>query len=268
MYPLLFERIHDHHGYLTYKGKIYKWKSPTTSEIAPNIKAALNRKPAVRAVALTKKVGYLLIPGNSDFRGTGMDSITKAIKDAIANVNSPRIKSWIIDLRLNDGGNMYPMIAGIGQLLGTDGKIGGFTAPNGQSDGEWRLKNGSFHVDSVRVSAVPTPGYQGRSDLPIAVLIGSGTASSGEMTAISTIGRARTTLLGEPSAGYTTVNTGFELNKNSGLVLAVDYANDRNGVLYPDRLQPAIVVMGGDNFENLKQDSKIRAALKWLKKKA
>ncbi|WP_222537163.1 S41 family peptidase [Pedobacter polysacchareus] len=176
-----------------------------------------------------------------------MDSICSSIKQAIANIHTKKIKGWIIDLRVNTGGNMYPMIAGLTDFLGT-GKVGG------------------FYVDSIQVSPVKYEGYPIKKDLPIAVLISGYTASSGEMTAITTIGRKNAVLIGEPSAGYTTTNLGFELNAYSGLNLAVDYATDRKGRVYPKNITPDHLVKDGDHFEKLTEDKKVQEAILWLKK--
>ena len=157
------------------------------------------------------------------------------------------------------------MMAGLSDLIG-EGKTGGFLTPDKKPDGDWIVKKGIFYVDSVRVSTVGYAGYPIRKNIPIAVLIGSYTASSGEMTAIATIGRKSSVRIGEYSAGYTTSNLGFTLNGYSGLNLAVDYAADRNGKIYPKRLEPEVSILGGDNFESLKDDLKIKRAVSWLKK--
>lgn len=264
LYPYIFEQINDYHGSLKFKNKTYSWEKKDGVPVSNTIKAATKRYSSVRSEKIGKGIGYMLIPGNNDFRGQHMDSISSAIKNAVAKINDKDIKGWIIDLRINTGGNMYPMIAGLTEFLG-EGRVGGFITPSHQSDGDWIIKDGTFYVDSIRVSAVKYEGHPIKKDIPIAVLLSGYTASSGEMTAITTIGRERSIRIGEATAGYTTTNLGFELNEYSGLNLAVDYAADRNGKVYPKNLTPEIVVYSGDNFEVLKKDLKVRTAIKWLK---
>lgn len=264
IYPFIFETINDHHGSLKFKSKTYSWNKPLQNTSTMAIKLATKKYTTVRSERIAKDIGYLLIPGNDDFRGQHMDSITKSIKKAIARVNDKHIKGWIIDLRVNTGGNMYPMIAGLSDLIG-EGKAGGFLTPSYQPDGNWIIKNGTFFVDTVKVTAVKYDGYPMKSNMPIAILISGNTASSGEMTAISTIGRKKSIIIGELSAGYTTSNLGFELNEYSGLNLAVDYASDRNGKIYPKNIEPDITVLHGDNFENLQEDLKIKKAVSWIR---
>ncbi len=264
IYPYIFEQIDDHHGSLKYKDKTYSWHKSDGIKVNNTIKAATKKYSSVRSEKIGREVGYILIPGNNDFRGQHMDSISRDIKNAIAKINDKHIKGWIIDLRINTGGNMYPMIAGLTEFLG-EGRVGGFVTSTHQPDGDWIIKNGGFYVDSVKVTPVKYEGYPIKKEVPIAVLISGNTASSGEMTAITTIGRHKSILIGEPSAGYTTTNLGFKLNGYSGLNLAVDYATDRNGKVYPKNINPEILITEGDNFEDLAKDQKVKKAISWLR---
>ncbi|MEJ7559939.1 MAG: S41 family peptidase [Pedobacter sp.] len=265
LYPYIFEQIDDHHGSLKYKNTTYSWNKPVRVKVNETIKVATKKYSFVRSEKIGKDIGYILIPGNNDFRGHLMDSISRDIKNAVANINDSKIKGWIIDLRVNTGGNMYPMIAGLTEFLG-EGRVGGFITSTHQPDGDWIIKNETFYVDSVKVTPVKYEGYPIRKDVPIAILISGNTASSGEMTAITTIGRNNSILIGEPTAGYTTTNLGFKLNEYSGLNLAVDYASDRNGKVYPKNINPDILVANGDNFEILAKDEKVKKAISWLRK--
>lgn len=266
VYPYIFEQIDDHHGSLNFKQKTYGWLGKDQPKVNNSIKEAAKKYKNVRSESIGDAIGYILIPGNSDFRNQHMDSISRSIQQAIAKIHTKKIKGWIIDLRVNTGGNMYPMIAGLTAFLG-EGKVGGFISSEGQPDGNWNIKDGIFYVDSIQVSPARYEGYPIKKELPIAVLISGYTASSGEMTAITTIGRKNSILIGEPSAGYTTSNLGFELNAYSGLNLAVDYAADRNGKVYPKKIVPDLLVIDGDHFEKLKEDRKVQAAILWLKKR-
>lgn len=266
IYPYIFEKIEDHHGWLSYKDKNYRWDKNSQKQKNEIVKDAVKKYENVYATLLNKTIGYLRIPGNSDFGAKKMDSIASNIVDQINKINSNKIKGWIIDLRINTGGNMYPMIAGISNLIGDNEKLGGFVTSDNQSDGEWLLKNGNIYVDSNRVLDRKKLKKPIKKELPIAVLISGYTASSGEMIAITFIGRSKTKLFGEESAGYTTSNQGFKIDENSGLNLAVSYVTDRTGKIYAENIKPDFEIIGGDNFEDLKYDVKIIKSLKWLKK--
>ncbi len=257
IYPYIFEQIDDHHGSLKFKDKTYSWNKNDVIKVNSTIKAATKKYSSVRSEKIGREIGYILIPGNNDFRGQHMDSISRDIKNAIAKINDKHIKGWIIDLRVNTGGNMYPMIAGLSEFIG-EGRVGGFITPTHQPDGDWIIKDGTFYVDSVKVSPVKYEGYPIKKDVPIAILISGNTASSGEMTAITTIGRDKSIFIGEPSRGYTTTNLGFKLNEYSGLNLAVNYASDRNGKVYHKNISSGILVSDGDNFDVLNKDQKVK----------
>ncbi|TGE23677.1 hypothetical protein E5K00_00250 [Hymenobacter aquaticus] len=266
LYPFLFEQVQDHHGWYSFRGKKYGWSKPTPPYANAAVLDELKKKPGVRVRILNKNVGYLLIPGNSDFGMSNVTANAQAIRDSICRVQQGRrLKGWIVDLRLNDGGNMYPMLAGLGSLLG-DGLLGGFVEPRGESSGQWIIRKGDMYVDTNRVTRVldrcPSP----KKNVPVAVLLSGRTASAGEVVAISFAGRPNARSFGEPSAGYTTANDGHKLPGGAGLTLAGTYEVDRNSRAYIDKVLPDVEIIGGDNFTTFADDQKIRAALRWLKK--
>jgi carboxyl-terminal processing protease len=103
IYPYIFEEIDDHHGSLKYKNKTYSWNKNDGTEVNQTIKAATRKYSFVRSEKIGRDIGYILVPGNNDFRSKHIDSISRAIKDAIARINDKNIKGWIIDLRVNTG---------------------------------------------------------------------------------------------------------------------------------------------------------------------
>ena len=91
------------------------------------------------------------------------------------------------------------------------------------------------------------------------------TASAGEMTAIALIGRKNTTIIGEPTANYTTAVQGFLINDQAGINLSTGYVVDRNHKIYKGNITPDVEVLSGDRLEDLNQDSKILQALSIIK---
>lgn len=153
---------------------------------------------------------------------------------------------------------MYEMLAGLGVLLG-DGKVGSFADQHKKPEGDWIIKGGNIFLDSAQVSNIsndlPVKKVK-RKIIPIAVLISGRTASSGEVVAISTIGRANTIQISENSVGYTTGNKGFKINGQAGLNLTVDFDADRTGKIYRNYVIPQISVSSRDDFEYLERDQK------------
>jgi len=64
---------------------------------------------------LDGQVAYIRIPQVS---GPGV-AVADSIHRAIRTLDSAGACGWIVDLRSNGGGNMWPMLAGVGPLLGT-----------------------------------------------------------------------------------------------------------------------------------------------------
>lgn len=95
-----------------------------------------------------------------------------------------------------------------------------------------------------------------RKDIPIVFLTNCYTASAGEMTAISLVGRKNTYVVGETTAGCNTVVQGSRIKKDAGLNLSTDHVVDRNSKIYTIHIQPDIEVLQGGDLKDLK-DKKI-----------
>lgn len=264
VFTYIFKQIGDHHGSLKVGKQNYSWN---TGFLYRNRKVtdAVKKYDKVTVKLLDGNIGYILLPGNNDFSGKNINSDAQIIRNAIATVAGSHIKGWVLDLRLNTGGSMYQMLAGISGILG-EGKSGSFVNQHGKNDGNWIISKGNIFLDSTMVSKLPEARMSKDAAKPLAVLISGMTASSGEVVAISTIGRKRSVLIGENSAGYTTANEGFKINDFAGLNLAVDYDADRKGKVYRNHITPDIAIADGDDFEDVNADLKVMRAISWIRK--
>jgi len=268
IYPFVFEQLKDDHGWLTYRGKTYKWynkaRLPYTNA---TVKAALAKKPSLHVKVLPGQIGYLLLPGINAGGSLAKQRVAaQVVLDSVCRINSDKIKAWVIDLRLNDGGAMAPMLGGLAPLLG-DGHLGGFTDQDGKPTEQWHLRNGDFYLDTLGIRTVHTQCRRTKTDKPIAVLLSGLTASSGEIVAISLKGRPATRFFGEPTYGATTANESYLISGTAYLTIAGAAEIDRNQVPYLTNIRPDEVITGSDDFTDLSQDAKVRAALAWLKLK-
>ena len=177
-------------------------------------------------------------------------------------LNPNQLKGLIIDLRLNLGGSMWPMIGGLAALF-EQGKLGAFVFPASGNQEEWGI-NKNLVYDGVDTVYHLNKGVN-LSQLKVVVLIGPYTRSSGEALAISFKGRKNTWFAGENTGGYTTSNESIQFSREIGFFIATAVEADRNGQLYLDNVKPDTEIMGGDAFDDLRNDQKIIAALKWLK---
>jgi len=259
----IFDQLHDNHGAILYKGIPYGAHKPRqqySKALMTQLSAAGAAKLKVQL--LDNNYGYILVPSIQTSNTDDYSKYAQDIKDSICRINSKKIKGWIIDLRLNPGGNMWPMLGGIGAIIG-DGNVGSFINNKGEMQQVWSVKNGDAYYDTTRLTSTGS-----KCDIKsrkIAVLIGPITQSSGEAIAISLKGRPNTLFFGENTGGYTTANLTHELSYHFSLNVASFIEADRNKKAYRYLVEPDILIVGGDNFIDLSQDIKVIAALNWLK---
>ncbi|KUJ52963.1 S41 family peptidase [Chryseobacterium sp. JAH] len=201
-------------------------------------------------------IGYIMVPGFSSVNSKLGNSFAAKIQQMIEKLDTENdIKGWIVDLRTNTGGNMFPMIAGLGPLIG-DGTLGYFT--DGKKKTPWKYKNGKTNYTKTS-----KPYHLKNENNRIAVLIGPMTASSGEATAISFIGKTNVRTFGTPSAGLTSANKGFKLSDGKMILLASSYEMDRTGKNYTGKIQPDELV---EPSKDLNNDNQIQLATQWILK--
>jgi len=225
------------------------------------------RGPGAVAEVLPGRVGYLRVPARG---GPGV-ALADSLHLAVGALQDSGVCGWIVDLRGNGGGNMWPMLAGVGPLLGDSivGRFGG-----GPAAQRWLYRRGAaglLHGDgtvetitSVTVPAVvPAP-----STAPLALLFDGGTGSSGEAVAVAFLGRANSRSFGTPTAGFATSNRGSRLSDGANMVVTTGYYRDRTGREYPEQLEPDSVVTGGVSGFPFPTDRVARAAGAWLARQA
>lgn len=265
---LLFQLLGDHHGAMVYKKDWIKWQAPETpidTTIHSVLLKKIKKQSPVKAQLLEKGYGYLLIPNNNPHMRGDNERIAQQLQDSLMKLNPEHLQGLVIDLRLNPGGSMMPVLGGIINLFG-QGKLGTFIDPASKTEFAWgitgnRIYNNPDTVLILKQTGRPVP------DLKIVVLIGPRTASSGEAVAISFKGRKNTRFIGEDTWGYTTANDSFQFGNDLSVFMATSVEADRNGNIYWDHVSPDEVIIGGDDFDNLQADQKVKAALKWLKAK-
>jgi carboxyl-terminal processing protease len=74
-------------------------------------------------VTLPPNIGTVKV-GAFNQQGDAANAFARQIQDTIAAADRDDLIGWIVDLRANGGGNMWPMIAGLGPIIG-EGTLGG-----------------------------------------------------------------------------------------------------------------------------------------------
>jgi carboxyl-terminal processing protease len=256
-YLLSLLRQHgDHHSSFNTPTKVQAYQAPAAASNAVAI-----AEPSARY--LGEGLAYVAVPGFGSLNAERQQSFANQLQALIGKLDTEQsVTGWVVDLRENDGGNMHPMLTGLGPLAGTGTLVyfvvGRYEVPVAYRKGEaYTNKPGN----GVRV---PKP-YQLRQPAsPVAVLIGPRTASSGEITAMAFMGRPATRLFGQPSAGFTTANEQIMLSDGAQLNLATSAEADRThrqhaGPLVPDEIVPAAAASS---------DATLQAASAWLHQQA
>jgi hypothetical protein len=202
---------------------------------------------------LPTTIGYVRVTA---FSGGGAEATAFAdqVQNSIIAADRDGLIGWIVDLRGNLGGNTWPMIAGVGPVLG-EGVLGYFIDPVG-SESVWEYRAGGSWLDGAVVQRVTTP-YRLRQERPrVAVLTDNHVASSGEATAIAFRKRPDTRSFGTPTCGLSTANRGFPLSDGATLNLTVSVMADRARTKYGDTIAPDEIVTDPDQA--------VQRAVSWL----
>ena len=254
-----FHQLSESHSYImpTARAALYNndtvqlKRTPRLAQLVGEIKSELYPD---------RGIAYISVPWVSTTDSAIGTRIADSIQQLIASLDQSGISKWIIDLRKNIGGNCWPMLAGIGPLLG-DGVCGFFVNSNERVPIIYR--NGAAMQGSHVRCRISGNAYKTKYEKKnIIVLTGSKTSSSGEIVALAFKGKEGALQYGEPTAGFTTANSSYILSDKSMLVLTVSMEADRTGKVYEGALFPdeTIVV----DPENDSEDKVKWAAIMWL----
>lgn len=207
--------------------------------------------PVVADEIVPYDIGYIRIPfciGNEKMTETYVESVA----GKISQQNSKNIKGWIVDLRDNFGGNMWPMMVSAGSLLQPG--IQGYFFDADDNPHEWRYDSGKVYFDTIFIAEnkniVPVYGTG-----KIAVLINRNTASSGEAISVIFKGYDNATLFGELTFGVSTGCESFSLSDSSRINLATSVFADRKKIKYGGPILPDIIC---------EDDEILTKAIEWI----
>jgi len=206
------------------------------------------RKKRFKSRLINKKWGYLFIPEFSGFNSKE-ESITfsQEIQRAIEIIDNKNPKGWIIDLRENTGGNMWPMLCALGPFF-SQKKLGSFIFPDNRKI-NWYYNEGKAKEGNKVYAEIEGKGYKlKKKDLSIAILIGPKTMSSGEAIVVAFHAQKNIRFFGQPTSGRTTCNRGFQLRDDSLLFLTIGNFMDREGKIFDNKIFPNKRINKGENI--------------------
>jgi carboxyl-terminal processing protease len=200
---------------------------------------------------------HLTVPGFAGGSHAQQGEFARNMQNVIQDNDIEGTCGWVVDLRDNRGGNLWPMLVGLGPLL-PEGELAASVYPDGRRTTVWyRAGQGGFG-DYVQLR-VAEP-YRLVAPAAVALLVGPGTASSAEVLAVAFQGQPGVRSFGAPTAGVSAGNRIFSLSDGAALVLTVAATSDRSGRIYADSIAPDEAVSGGAAGE----DRVLDAARRWL----
>jgi hypothetical protein len=214
----VFEVIGESHG----------WHS-TPSEVAwyATNQVGDGAAPLVAAHTFPGRVGFLSVPRVPTTDSASVNRVASAIQDMVREHGQLGVCRWVVDLRDNSGGNMWPMLTGLGWLLG-DGVAGAFVGSDRARF--WGYENDASYLDGI---------------------------------AVAFRGRPRSRSFGQPTAGLTTATSSYGLSDGSNLTFATSVFADRAGTHYGGPLSPDIEIESGRL--GAVGDPVLDGALDWLR---
>jgi C-terminal processing protease CtpA/Prc len=215
-----------------------------------------------------KPIAQVVIPM---FSGPDLDGFATRIQGVVGEMAAKNPCGWIVDLRGNGGGNIWPMLAGVGPIVGEGEPFGILTAEgiagglkemryyeNGRA-GDRTDKEHPYYAktngEAVRLKGTP----------PVAVLIDRETGSSGEGIAIAFRGRAETRFFGEATFGAATSTFPYKLSDGAQIYLVTGVMVDRNGVQYLEGVKPDEEILS--DFSIASHDPVILRAAEWVSRR-
>jgi len=193
------------------------------------------------------KFYMFVMTGYGDF----IDPIDRKDRDKIVEVitnklddwlNNKKIKGLIIDFREHNGGSFVPTALSFGKYFDTL-----FRFYQNKKSPWCTYLDGKLVFTKYKSNKNYFP-------IPIAIIIGHGTSSSGEISAGIFYGKPNIKFFGEPSCGAVSINEGYKINDNLQLNLTTAlYQTTDKKIHYDEKLYP-----------DIETKNPIKKAIKWI----
>ncbi len=235
----------DIHSYILTKDQYKRLK---TGKAQPNTFA-------FQGEMIDGKYALVTLYGFQGVDSTSSDNYADRLQRLLLHLHNKKPIGWIVDLRNNTGGWEYPMIAGLGPLLG-EGILAYEVNRDGKIENEYsyaKLNKKSIMTKQIElIDSVVT-----FNEKPsIIVLIGNETGSAGELLTLCFLDNPNTILLGTPTYGVPTGIAGFFMPDSTMICVTSSVFKNRNMKGNGKPIQPYIYE--SDNTKILSR------AYKWI----
>ncbi|WP_343532881.1 S41 family peptidase [Pedobacter sp.] len=261
---IAFDALGDKHAAYYHGDDSYKIdNSELIKRYSDSIKVAWTRGPRIDG-RMIGDIAYFSVPFMGINKQEQIDWYANWLYDEVAKLQKHNPKGWVIDLRLNGGGNIRPMLTGLAMFFG-DGIVSYYRDKNGKNSDEAAFSKGNFLMDGKLQAAIKNK-ITGMPYAKVAVIIGAGTASSGEITAAVFSQRHNTLLLGDSTAGLANATNGFVFNNNKTyFLISTACITDPHKIPFPQTIQPNLFIKGNDAFNDIGNDIAVNKAIEWLR---
>lgn len=173
------------------------------------------------------KYAMVSLDGFQGVDSTSSDNYADSLQRLLLHLHNKKPIGWIVDLRNNKGGWEYPMIAGLGPLLGE-----GILAYEVNRDG--KIVN-EYSYAKLNKNSIMTKQIELIDSIvifnekpPIVVLIGNETGSAGELLTLCFLDNPNAILLGTPTYGVPTGIAGFFMPDSIMICVTSSVFKNRN----------------------------------------
>lgn len=214
-----------------------------------------------RIVAGKGTAGYLELPYD-----WGSQKYPTRAQQAMRAADQPEACGWIVDLRRNNGGDLWSYLAAIGPLLG-EGEVGGFIYRDGRKEPRsYRAGKVVWGNEERAESYVDGAIYQPkRPQPPVALLVSRATFAAGELTHIAFQGRSGPVRsFGDVTGGMPTLLRHTSLSDGAEMYVSGAFGMDRTGRVYSEPIAPDQVVATDWTRFGADTDAVVLAAQDWL----
>jgi len=261
---IAFEATGDKHaGYYSGNKKFQIPHTELMARYSDSLKANWAKGPRI----LNKMIGdvaYVNIPTMAVGRQEDIDKYANWVYDAVSGLAKNNPKGWIIDVRSNAGGNIRPMMAGLAMFF-PDGIVSYYIDRDGNAIAPSGFVDGDLQMEGITQASIKNK-VPSLKDAKIAVLIGPGTASSGEGVASNFRQRKNSRLFGQDTGGFANSTLGFTFNNSQTyFLISTHYIGDKNKKPLAEFIVPHEKVTGMEAYSELEKDNSVQAAIRWIK---
>lgn len=256
----VYKRLHDKHGrFEHYNHSLFIPDSPSIKRQSPALLKEWSKGPKIKT-EMMGTVAYLRMPGMHAFNQKQIDFYAHWFADSVISLAAKKPTAWIIDLRLNNGGNIRPMMAVLAAFL-QDGVVSYCLDRNKKDVSFSAVRNSQFYIDG-ELQVTLNRSLPDLTKAKVFIITGAGTASSGEGVAAIFKERKHTQLIGERTAGFANATEGFVFdNENAYFLITTSMLGNAKKKPLPNYVDPHITVTNNDLFDDLKNDHAVKIAL-------